>query len=250
MSDRFITPHADVVGIVLAGGFGTRLRGLHPDCPKPLIPVGGRPFIDWVLDWFGDAGVAEFVVSLGYQAEVAQRHFAARDLAKPRVKTIVENEPLGTGGAIREAWRDCPNKSVLVLNGDSLLLADFTPVWNLWRTTDADAIVVGVYQQDASRFGTLRFDADGRLRSFEEKRPGQGVINAGIYLFRPTLRSDYPIETPLSVERDVFPRWLEHGRDIRVAVVDGPFIDIGLPESLASAEEFLRMHWPEGTRGS
>ena len=233
------------VGIVLAGGFGTRLRGLHPDCPKPLIPVSGRPFIDWVLRWFGKQGVSEFIVSLGHLAEVAQQHFAQKPLNGITVKTVVETEPLGTGGAIRCAWNACADRSVLVLNGDSLLLADFAPVWNLWRATTAEAVVVGVYQQDASRFGTLQFDPEKRLLAFNEKQPGAGVINAGIYLFRPTLLADYPSATPLSVERDVFPQWLQQGRDIRVAVLEGPFLDIGLPESLASAEEFLRLNWPE-----
>ena len=93
----------DIVGIVLAGGFGTRLQSVRA-CPKPLIPCAGKPFIDWVLCHFQRFGIRRFVISLGHLADVAQRFFDERDPAGLRISTVVESSPLGTAGAIRFAW--------------------------------------------------------------------------------------------------------------------------------------------------
>jgi len=234
-----------VIGIILAGGMGTRLQSVRSDCPKPFIPCRGKPFIDWVLRYFQKAGVSEFVVSLGHLANVAIDYFERREADGLRISTVVESHPLGTAGAVRFAWDGHQKQAAIVLNGDSLLLADFSPLWKMWRETTADALVVGVPQTDASRYGTLTYSATQRLLAFEEKRPGQGTINAGIYLFRASLLATIPVEVPLSLERDLFPAWLKDGRDIRVCVLPGPFLDIGLPESLAAADEFLRQNWPE-----
>jgi D-glycero-alpha-D-manno-heptose 1-phosphate guanylyltransferase len=240
-----MTANADVMGIILAGGMGTRLKGVRSDCPKPLIPCAGQPFIEWVLQYYQRAGIHHFIVSLGHLAETAQQFFDQRDDAGLRVSTVVETQPLGTAGAVRFAFHAHPGRDMLVLNGDSLLFADFSPLFELWKQTTADAIVVGVPQSDASRYGTLTFTDDHKLVSFEEKRPGAGIINAGIYLFRPDLIKAIPADVPLSLERDLFPGWLKSGRDIRVCVLPGPFLDIGLPETLAQADEFLRQNWPK-----
>lgn len=233
----------NVIGIILAGGFGTRLQGVRPDCPKPLIPCLNKPFIEWVMLHAHRSGINQFVISLGHLSEVARRYFDQRSPDALSISTVVESSPLGTAGAIRFAWDAYQGQSALVLNGDSLLLGDFGPLWKLWATTTADAVVVGVPQSDASRFGTLTFSSDQKLLAFEEKRPGAGIINAGIYLFRPELLRTIPLGVALSVERDIFPSWLKEGRDIRVCQIPGPFLDIGLPESLASADEFLRLNW-------
>lgn len=234
----------DVLGIILAGGLGTRLKGVQPDCPKPLILCAGLPFIEWVLRYFQRAGMNQFVISLGHLAEVAEHYFERRSPQGLSISTVAESSPMGTAGAVRLAWDAYQDRSALVLNGDSLLLADFTSLWKLWNETTADAVVVGVPQADASRYGTLTFTNEHRLTAFEEKRPGSGIINAGIYLFRPGLIATIPKGVPLSLERDLFPNWLTSGKDIRVCVTSGPFLDIGLPESLAQAEGFLRDNWP------
>jgi D-glycero-alpha-D-manno-heptose 1-phosphate guanylyltransferase len=242
---RSSMPASEVIGIILAGGMGTRLKGVRPECPKPLIPCLGQPFLEWILRYFQQAGINEFVVSLGHLAEVAQKYFDERDPAGLRISTVVESTPLGTGGAVRFAWDGHRDHSALIVNGDSLLFADFRSLWAAWKNSTADALVIGVPQEDASRYGTLTFSEDSRLVAFEEKRAGKGIINAGIYLFRPTLLATIPLGVPLSLERDLFPRWLSDGRDIRVCVTPGPFLDIGLPESLASADDFLRDNWPK-----
>lgn len=230
-------------GIILAGGRGSRIRDLYPDIPKPMIPCLGIPFLGWVLAYLRAQGVHRSVVSLGHLADVATRWLAMYESDSARV--VVEQTPLGTGGGIRLAWTHVPDThaSVLVTNGDSLVLADLAGAFSAMQRPDIDGIVVGVDVPDASRFGSLDVGDDGLLRGFREKRPGRGLINAGIYLLKPTLKGDLGHEASvLSMEQDVFPTMLAQGRRLHVHPTNAPFIDIGTPESVGQAEDFLRTH--------
>jgi NDP-sugar pyrophosphorylase family protein len=239
------TPPAPIA-ILLAGGRGTRLRDRHPDLPKPMIACLGRPFLEWVIGYFARHGVRRFVVSLGHRAEVAEAHFRARPPDAVTVSTVRESSPLGTGGGTRQAWQSVPDADVVVTNGDSLVLADLTPALELFARPAVDAVILGVHQDDASRYGTLRVDADGRLRAFEEKRPGGGLVNAGVYLLKARLRTTLPPDAPLSLETDVFPRWVADGVAVHVHACRAPFLDIGTPETLDAAAGFLAAHFPAG----
>lgn len=226
-----------LTAVVLAGGFGTRLRELHPDLPKPLIPLRGRPFLEWVLRHWARQGVRRFVISLGHLAQVAEAYLAARPADGLEILTVVEPEPLGTGGAVRYAARQVQlSDPFLVMNGDSLVVGE--AAWPL----PCDGAILGVPTPDAARFGTLDTGPGGRLLGFREKQPGAGIINAGVYLLRRPLLGLFGESTPLSIERDVFPKLLAEGADLRVTTVPGPLLDIGTPESLAGAEKFLDEH--------
>ncbi len=229
-------------GILLAGGKGTRLRDRHPDLPKPMIPCGGRPFIECVIRYFASQGVSRFVVSLGHLAEIAEAYFRKRPKDDVAIATVREPAPLGTGGGVRFAWDSIPESDVLVANGDSLVVADLAPAFALFARPEVDAVLLGVSQDDASRYGTLCVDAGGRLLAFKEKRPGAGLVNAGVYLLKWRLRETIAAGTPLSMETDVIPRWLADGRRILVQPCRAPFIDIGTPESLDTAAAFLAEH--------
>jgi len=240
-------PELEPVAILLAGGRGTRIRDRHPMLPKPLIPCGGRPFIEWVIRHFANNGLTRFVVSLGHLAEVAEEHFRTRPQDGLSIDLVREPAPLGTGGGLRWAWRTIPERDVVVANADSLVLVDLRAARMLFDTAGVDGVVVGVEQDDASRYGTLRVGPNNRLLAFEEKRPGSGLVNAGIYFLRSRLLESISAETPLSLETDVIPRWIASGGDIRVFACRAPFLDIGTPESLDSAEAFLATHWAKGT---
>ena len=268
--------------ILLAGGFGKRVRRLHPDLPKPLIPVAGRPFIDWICAYWARQGIRRIIVSLGHLADVAERHLQSSDWGDVQILTAREVEPLGTGGAVVHAARshDCGDPFI-VANGDSLVFGSASEAWDLIDpgtdseprtqvrgqasgqaggqasgqpisaeeeppgTRCCDGVVLGREVADASRYGSLRTDEQGRLLDFEEKRPGRALINAGVYLLRKSLLEQFPNRTPLSMELDVFPALLKADVDLRVHPVTGDFLDIGTPRDLRRANRFIEDHREE-----
>lgn len=230
--------------IVLAGGQGTRIRHLFPDLPKPMVPAAGRPFLEWVLRWLAEQGVQRSVVSLGYLAGVAEDYLRRRPADRLRIKSTREPQALGTGGAVAWAASEVGDSEVIVVvNGDSLLLADLAPAWRMLDDDSVHGAIVGLEVDDAARYGRLQVDANGRLIRFAEKEPGSGLINGGIYLLRRSLVDRFPRRRPLSMETDVFPALLSGGARLAVCACRAPFLDIGTPESAAQADHFIQHHF-------
>lgn len=242
-----VNPRIDgICAVILAGGLGTRIRDLHPNLPKPMVPVAGRPFLDWVIEYLRAQGVTRTVVSVGHLAEVVERHLAAQAPGDKSISTVRESEPLGTAGAVARARDSSPSAEAwLVVNGDTLVLADLRPVWRAWTAGRLGrGAVVGVRVPDAARYGSIDVGPGDRLVGFREKQPGPAIINAGVYLLADELVAGFPARRPLSMERDVFPMLLGRGADLRVHVCDAPFLDIGTPESLRAGDAFVRRHFP------
>jgi D-glycero-alpha-D-manno-heptose 1-phosphate guanylyltransferase len=236
-------PPATAAAIVLAGGAGTRVQHLYPDLPKPVIPVCGRPFLEWVCRFWVRSGIRRLVISVGYKAQVAESRIAEWRWPGIEITSVRESTPLGTGGAVRFAAANVPDADPLViLNGDSLAVGPIGEIWRMGDDPRTEGVVVGVAVEDASRYGTLRLGQDGRLLGFEEKRPGKGWVNAGTYIFPKHVLSLFPAASPLSMEYDVLPRLLARGLQLRALCMEGDFLDIGTPESLARAESFIRTH--------
>jgi NDP-sugar pyrophosphorylase family protein len=234
----------EITAIVLAGGFGTRVRHLLPGLPKPMAPVAGRPFLEWVARYLGRQGVREIVISTGYQAPVVAQHFASALLPGIHIRCVAETEPLGTGGGFLHAARACPASPAawLVLNGDSLVFADLSAAVRLLDEQETAGVIVGREVPDASRYGALALGPDNTLAGFQEKRPGRGIVSAGIYLLRPGLLRQFPQRLPLSFETEVFPALTSRHASLKVQVVNAPFLDIGTPDSLPQAESFIRQN--------
>jgi D-glycero-alpha-D-manno-heptose 1-phosphate guanylyltransferase len=235
----------DTVAIVLAGGFGTRVRHLLPESPKPMAPVAGRPFLEWVIRLLAHAGISRAVISTGYRAEVISEYFGQHPVPGIAVQCVAETEPLGTAGGSLHAARGSgwTAESWLVLNGDSIAFANLDTVARTWSAAPGlDGLLLGKPMPDATRYGTLRIGAADGLLGFEEKRPGPGVINLGIYLLRDRVLAGFPARRPLSFERDVFPALTTRGAVMKVLVMDAPFLDIGTPETLPLAGDFIRQH--------
>jgi NDP-sugar pyrophosphorylase family protein len=232
----------DLTAVVLAGGRGTRLGPLSAGIPKPLLPVAGRPFLDLVAGWLRDQGVVDTVYSAGYLGEQVEAWVEGLDLpVGERARCLRESSAMGTGGAVLGCLDLC-QELILVANGDTLLLTGLPPIVERVRTDALDGIVVAVRVDDMSRFGSLEVGDDGLLRSFREKAPGAGVVNAGLYLFqRATLKRCLPARRS-SLEEDLIPDLLGDGSRIGVTVVNAPFIDIGVPESLAVVDAFVDAH--------
>lgn len=230
--------------VVLAGGRGTRLQSLYPDLPKPMIPASGRPFVEWVVRHLARQGIPRFVISLGHLAEVAEDYFSRRPADGLVINTVRETTPLGTGGAFLWSASAAGDADPLILtNGDSLVLADLDGAWRLLADDRVDGVVVGIEVADASRYGTLEVTPAGRLSRFCEKRPGRGLINAGVYLFRRRLLDRFSNRAPLSMELDVFPELLNSGAQLAVHACRAPFLDIGTPESVREADRFIADHF-------
>ncbi|HLP76285.1 MAG TPA: nucleotidyltransferase family protein [Candidatus Paceibacterota bacterium] len=231
-----------VTAVVLAGGFGTRIRHLLQDIPKPMAPVLGKPFIEWVVRYLKQHGITRSVLSTGYLAETVEKHFSTNPVAGVSVRCVPETTPLGTAGGFlnaaflakerTEAW--------LVLNGDSLALAPLEVLLASLNDPAIHGAILGVPMNDASRYGTLVQNEFGELAGFREKRSGAGIINAGVYLFRAALIETFSSKRPLSFETDVFPMLADRKVRLKVCVTEASFLDIGTPESLPQAEEFVR----------
>ncbi len=220
--------------IVLAGGAGTRLRGVLPDVPKVLAPIGGHPFLHRLLERLAEQGIERAVLATGYAAEAVE---AAAHASRARIEVVFsrEEEPLGTGGAIEQAFDLIKGSHAWVMNGDSYCDVDLSSVAEQATASPDDAWLVAVEVEDASRYGTLELDGSHVLRFLEKSdSTASGWINAGIYILPRALMT----KGAASIERDLFPKWAAQGR-LRAVSVHARFIDIGTPESLASADAFF-----------
>jgi NDP-sugar pyrophosphorylase family protein len=228
------------VPVILAGGRGTRIADIFPNLPKPAIPVAGKPFLLWLLGILYRAGFSDVVISGGHLFEVLKEKVSTHIFKGMNVHWIEERELLGTAGGAMHAAKKSGLQSDfwLVCNGDSLVCASFTEF--LGCLNGAQAAVLSVWQDDASRYGTLEVGGGSILKAFREKRPGSGWINAGVYLFHTSILSRFPHRRPLSFETEVFPSLLKKGVKVRVHQVRAPFLDIGTPDSFALAESFVR----------
>lgn len=222
--------------IVLAGGFGTRLRQVVADVPKPMAPVAGRPFLEVLLRSLAQKGFSRAVLSLGFMAEKISGHFGSR-FAGLDIAYVVEDTPLGTGGATRLAAEACTQDHVYVFNGDTYLDLEAERLEQQWRTRRYP-IVVGRQVPDTARYGRLVVE-DGRVISFAEKgMTGPGLINAGCYVLPRDALSQFPVLKPFSIETDFLMQAVAHTR-VEVFVSKGMFIDIGIPEDYARAQQLL-----------
>lgn len=219
--------------IVLAGGLGTRLRKMVPDLPKPMAPVGGRPFLEILLGRLAGKGFKRIVLSVGYLADKVINHFGENFLGMELVYEV-EDEPLGTGGAIRRALTRCFNDHIFVFNGDTYLDLEVDEVEALWLRS-GQPVVVAREVPDTQRFGRLEIH-EGRIRRFIEKgASGSGLINAGCYVIPRDLLNAFPVGKIFSLENDFLKTVVAH-RHISVFITRGLFIDIGVPDDYVRAQ--------------
>ncbi len=230
-------PIADLDGVILCGGLGTRLRSAVPDRPKVLAEVGGRPFLEILLAELSRRGVRRFVLCAGFRSEALVAAAGALERFG-EIALSVEPMPLGTGGALRHALPQLRSDPFFALNGDSICPVALGEMLELHRRRAAEATLAVVPAAEGEGFGSVRLDAGGALASFDEKAPTPrgGYHNAGVYLLSRALIEALP-DAPLSLERDVFPTWV--GRRAYGYVHRGAFLDIGTPERFRAASALL-----------
>lgn len=221
--------------IILAGGFGTRLREAVPDLPKPMAPVAGKPFLAWQLDYLIQSGVTRFILSVGYKAQTIRDYFGSEYQGMPIVYAE-ETEPLGTGGAIKLALQQAVSDRLFVLNGDSLCHANLSDLRALNHDKPDGVGIVVKHVENAGRYGAITFDEhSGLVTSFGEKSSSApGFINAGIYDIPATLFDSINVQPPFAFETAVIQKLT--ATNLYACKSGDFFIDIGIPEDFNRAQ--------------
>ncbi|PSM37185.1 GDP-mannose pyrophosphorylase [Streptomyces dioscori] len=225
--------------ILLVGGKGTRLRPLTVNTPKPMVPAAGVPFLTHQLARARAAGVEHIVLATSYLAEVFEPHFGDGSSLGLHIEYVTEDEPLGTGGAIRNVagrLRSAPDDPVLIFNGDILTGLDIPALVDTHRSSGADVSLHLTRVTDPRAFGLVPTDASGRVQAFLEKpqTPEEIVtdqINAGAYVFRRSVIDSIPAGRPVSVERETFPDLLATGAHLQGMVDSTYWLDLGTPQA-------------------
>jgi len=227
--------------IVLAGGFGTRLRGIVDDVPKPLAPVAGRPFLAWLLDRLAACGMRRCILATGYMADTIERAIGTRWQGM-EIAYSAETEALGTGGAIRLAAGRLQGDCVHVLNGDTWLAYSPQALERTARECGASIGMALAEVEDVGRYGAVERDARGMVVGFREKgEHGRGAINAGCYFLDETALATLPATASFSFEREVLQPAALAGSVAGFLDTSG-FIDIGVPEDYRRAQSIFASH--------
>lgn len=229
---------ADIPVFVLVGGFGTRLHSVFCSGPKSMAPIAGKPFLYYLLRTLQYAGFRRVVLCVGYKHERIEEWAGDGSELGLRIAFSVEDQPLGTGGALRLAVERYRIKgTLLAMNGDSLVQLDFFQMLCAHIAHGAVA-TVGLARVDSTfRYGRVDIDEAGRIRAFAEKsgESSPGLINSGVYVFQSEVFAEIPAERAVSLERQVLPGLIS-GRRLFSFSTQGQFIDIGVPEEFARAQ--------------
>ncbi|WP_369144567.1 sugar phosphate nucleotidyltransferase [Streptomyces sp. R44] len=225
--------------ILLVGGKGTRLRPLTVNTPKPMVPAAGVPFLTHQLARARAAGVEHIVLATSYLAEVFEPHFGDGSSLGLSLEYVTEEEPLGTGGAIRNVasrLHSGPDEPVLIFNGDILTGLDIQALVETHSSSGADVSLHLTRVEDPRAFGLVPTDATGRVTAFLEKpqTPEEIVtdqINAGAYVFKRSIIDAIPTGRPVSVERETFPELLSSGAHLQGMVDSTYWLDLGTPQA-------------------
>jgi len=225
--------------IILCGGLGTRLGDLTRDTPKPLLDVAGQPFVTHVLEQLQSNGVTQACLAVSFQWHKLRAALGDHWNGLP-LSYSIEDKPLGTGGAIRQALKTMGWPEALIANGDTLVEADLRQMHAYGQRADADVVLALKQVPDTARYGRVNLLPSGRVTSFSEKGVGgPGLINAGLFWLRAELLAAIP-HAVFSFEQDVMMAHL-HEYVIHGLPTDGYFIDMGIPEDLERARQDLAM---------
>lgn len=221
--------------IILAGGLGTRLRSVVNDVPKCMAPVNGRPFLHYVIEHLRKQGVDQFIFSLGYLGGSISQYLSEMypDL---NYRLCIEEEPLGTGGAIQLALRQATQQDVLALNGDTLFAVDAAAAAAVHKAANAECTLSLKPMQQFERYGVVETDSNGIIQSFKEKKYyDKGFINGGVYMINRQQFLSRQLPQKFSFEKDYLEKFVEEKRFAGIAQ-DAYFIDIGIPEDFERAQ--------------
>jgi D-glycero-alpha-D-manno-heptose 1-phosphate guanylyltransferase len=225
--------------IILAGGLGTRLRSAVPDLPKCMAPVNGKPFIGYVIEYLQSQGIEKFIFSLGYKSE-ALTDFISTQYSTLNTQFSIEEEPLGTGGAVKLACRKAFSKNITVTNGDTLFKIDINNLAAFHFMCGADCTLSLKPMKNFDRYGVVELKKDYSIQSFKEKNfYEEGLINGGLYALNIENFLSENLPEKFSFEKDYLEKFYAARRMYGV-VQDEYFIDIGIPEDYKRAQVELK----------
>lgn len=223
--------------IILAGGLGTRLKGVIDDIPKVMAPVNGRPFLEYLLDYLDHNVIEHVVLSVGYKHEIIQNHF--KDQYKSiKIDYAIEDKPLGTGGGIQKAFQYIKGTKTLVFNGDTMFRVNLSRINEFHFSKSARFTIVLRQVEDISRYGSVETNVNNRITRFNEKgvQAGKGKINGGVYLINKSFFTENSFPEKFSLEKDGFEKMYET-QPFHAITCKQYFIDIGIPEDYQKAQD-------------
>lgn len=220
--------------VILAGGLGTRLGSLTKDCPKPILPVAGKPFLAYLIENISRFGISDFVICVGHLGESVVETLGDGSSLGVRISYSYEQEPLGTGGCVKYAM-PLLDDHFLMLNGDTLFDFNFSDFLRRYSEQSDGGVFMALRRvEDVSRYGATEIEGS-KISSFQDKtRNGPGWINGGVYCMARTAVQSFP-NGKFSIENDYFPELAAAGNLYGVKY-EGFFIDIGIPETLELAQ--------------
>jgi D-glycero-alpha-D-manno-heptose 1-phosphate guanylyltransferase len=229
--------------IILAGGLGTRLRSVVSDFPKCMAPVAGKPFLHYVIAHLQKEGINSFIFSVGYKSESIIEFITNLPNQLPMVnyQWSIEEEPLGTGGAIKLATRKSTGKNVLVCNGDTLFNVSINQLSDSHLKHKSECTLCLKPLNNFDRYGVVELDNDNSILSFNEKQfYKKGLINGGMYALNIETFLDKNLPEKFSFEKDYLEKFVNK-RKMYGLIQDEYFIDIGIPEDYQRAQSELRI---------
>lgn len=226
--------------LILIGGLGTRLRPLTCSMPKPLLPIVNRPFLEYQFKLLKKHGVKDVVLCVAYMSHEFEKQFGDGKRLGLNIKYVHEQDPLGTGGAVKNAEKYLDSTTV-ILNGDILTDVDLKAMHKFHKANKAEVTIALTRVKDPTAFGLVETKKDGRIERFLEKPSWDEVtcntINAGVYIFEPSVLNSIPPGINYSVERGLFPNLLRENRSIYGYTFKGYWMDIG------TIEKYLQAHF-------
>ncbi len=224
--------------IILAGGLGTRLRSSVPDLPKCMAPVAGKPFLAFVIDYLLQEGVNKFIFSLGYMHEAIEEFLKIKYPAL-NYQVVLEEEPMGTGGAIFLSCKKSTENNVIVLNGDTLFKVNIKELLDYHTQNYSSCTLSLKPMKQFDRYGVVEINQDGHIQSFQEKKFYEnGLINGGIYALNVKGFLEIKFDDKFSFEKDYLEKYFSTVKMMGL-VQDEYFIDIGIPEDFERAGKEL-----------
>ncbi len=221
--------------IILAGGLGTRLRSVVNEVPKVMAPVNDLPFLHYLLEQLSSQGIINITIASGYKHEIIEEWMREQDKGF-HFQFSVEDEPLGTGGAIRKALHKTASDEVLILNGDSFCKINYEEFSDFHRSHGATATIALKHMVEFDRYGCVEMDTSYRIKAFLEKEYRQeGLINTGVYLINKKQFLALPFPEKFSIEKEFLEAFVN-----KIPMygfrTEGYFIDIGIPEDYGRAQ--------------